>query len=127
LICIIYEGDPSHSVNHSPFATRHSPRFSEPLGDDGFERGIEQALDEGIGRVIAAAGFALVAGGSIEFEAAGVGVDARVHFQQTLIDAAEFFRAEIFVVHRPADVAILNERNRLDGFEEVTVGDKAVE
>ena len=84
-------------------------------------------MAEGIGRVIAAAGFALVAGGSVEFEAAGVGVDARVHFQQTLIDAAEFFRAEILVVHRAADIAILNKSNRLDGFEEVAIGDKAVE
>ena len=84
-------------------------------------------MDEGIRCVIAAAGFTLVTRGGVEFKAAGVGVDARVHFQQTLIDAAEFFRAEILVVHRAADIAILNERNRVDGFEEMAIGNKAVE
>ena len=102
-------------------------RLGQPLGDDGFERGVEQALDEGIGRVIAAAGLALVASGDVEFEAAGVGVDARVHFQQSLIDAAEFFRAEILVIHRPADIAILNETQCVNGFEEMAIGDQAVE
>src|SRR5664279_1120039 len=33
-------------------------RLSQPLGNDGFEGRVEQALDEGIGRVIAAASLA---------------------------------------------------------------------
>ncbi len=102
-------------------------RLGQALGDDGFERGVEQALDEGIGRVIAATGLAFVAGGNVEFKAAGVGVDARVHFQQSLIDAAEFFRAEILVVHRPPDVVVLDECERVNGFEEVAIGNEAVE
>ena len=84
-------------------------------------------MDEGIRCVIAAAGFTLVTRGGVEFKAAGVGVDARVHFQQTLIDAAEFFRTEIFVIHRAADIAILNERDRVNSFKEVAIGDETVE
>ena len=84
-------------------------------------------MDEGIGCVIAAAGLALVTSGDVEFEAAGIGVDARVHLQQSLIDAAEFFRAKVLVVHRSADVAILDESQRVNGFEEVAIGDEAVE
>ena len=45
---------------------------------------------------------------------------------EALIDAAEFFRAEILIVHRPADVAILDECQRVNGFEEVVIGDEAV-
>ncbi len=84
-------------------------------------------MDETVWGVVAATCFAFVAGGGVEFEEAGVGVDSRVHFQQALIDAAEFLRAEVFVVHGPADVAISDKSQGVNGFEEVTIGDEAIE
>jgi hypothetical protein len=78
-------------------------------------------LDEAVGGVVAAGGFAGVAGEFGKREAAAVGADLRGQFQQRRVDAAELFRPKVPVVNRAGDFAVAGEGEMPDGFEEVGV------
>ena len=45
-----------------------------------------------------------------------------MHLQQPLVNAAKLLGAKVLVIHRPADVAILDESERMNGLEEVAIG-----
>ena len=114
------EGEEGLARRSTPCLAAHG------LSHDRIERGVEQALDERVGRVVAAGGLALVAGSGLKLEGAGVGVDVGVQLQQALVDAAELLGAEVAVVHGAADVAILDKCERMDGGEEMAIRDEAV-
>ncbi len=78
-------------------------------------------MHQGIGGVIRTGSLALVAGELGEGEARAVGADLRRECEQALVDAAQFFGAEVPVVHRPQDLALAGEGEVAQGFEEVVV------
>ena len=94
------------------------------LVEQGIEGGVEEALDQGGGRVVGARLLALVAGEHRERVGAVVGVVVGDQLQEGLVDAAEFFRAEVAEVdaaHRAA-VAGLDQGQGADRAEEGLVG-----
>jgi len=50
-----------------------------------------------------------------------------MEFEEPFIDAAEFLRAEVFVVHPAPDIPIAHEGKGVDGFEEVAIGELGIE
>src|SRR5690606_12278746 len=90
---------------------------------------IEQRLNQRTRRVVAAGGLALVAGRSGEREGPRVDVHLRVEFQQRFVHAAEFLRAEVFVIDgaQAANGAIFREGERANSVEQVAVGDLAAD
>ncbi|MCB1099835.1 MAG: hypothetical protein KDN22_29985, partial [Verrucomicrobiae bacterium] len=79
-------------------ASRQSPGFIEASLDDGIKRGVEQALNERVRRVVGAGGFAIIASGGVERKGAGINVDGGMEFEQRFVDGAEFFGTEVAVV-----------------------------
>ena len=96
------------------------------FGDDRLQGGIEQALHEGVVRVIAAGGLALVPGGGLEFEGPGIGIHDGMQFEKAFVNRTEFLRPKVLVVDRPSDISIANECQGMDGFQKVPVGNQAV-
>ena len=85
---------------------RRDPFFGGRRGAHGLveqrvERGVEQALDQRGGRVVGAGLFPLVAGQCLQRVGELLGVVAGDQFQQGLVDAAEFFGAEVAEVDPP--------------------------
>ena len=70
-------------------------RYSLHCLEDRIEGGIQQAVDQAGGRVVAAGGLAFVAGGHVKLECGGVGVDLGVQFQERFVDAAQFLGPEV--------------------------------
>ena len=79
-------------------------------------------MDEAVGGVVAAGGFAGVAGEFGKGEAAAVGADLRSQLQQGGVDATQFFGTEVFVVDSARDFAVASEGEMVDGVQEVGVG-----
>lgn len=83
--------------------------------------GVEEAPDQGRGRVVAAGGLPLVTAGRLQLEARRVGVDLGVELQERLVDTPQLLRAEVLVVHGPADALLDREGERADAVQEVVV------
>src|SRR5215471_16777828 len=71
---------------------------------------------------MAAGGFSFVARVRVQLEPSGVEVQLRVLFEQRFINATELRTADVFVVHRAAEAALLREGERANGLEEMAVG-----
>ena len=62
-----------------------------------------------------------MAGGGLEFERASVGVNLRVEFQEAFVNAAQFFRAHVAVVHRREHTLVVGPTQILHGGQQVSV------
>jgi len=91
------------------------------LVEQGVEGGVEQAEDEACGGVVAPRRLPLVAGGGLELEDGGVGVQRGVELEQGLVDRAQLLGAQVAVVHRPAQAPLVEEGEGAHGVEEVAV------
>ncbi len=56
----------------------------------------------------------------------GFGVDNRVQFKQSFIHAAEFFGAEVFIIHRAQAVFIADEGQRANRFQQIVIRNFAI-
>ena len=92
------------------------------LSHDRLQGRVKQALHERIRCVVAPRCFAFVAGRSVQLKGAAVGIEDRVKFEQSFVDAAELFGAEILIVDRPANGSVLHEGEGVDRREEVAIG-----
>ena len=81
-------------------------------------------MHQRVGRVVGAAGFALVTGGDVQGENAGVGIDEGMQFEQAFIHAAEFFRAEILVINGTANGTDLHKGEGVNGGEQLAIGNE---
>ncbi len=70
---------------------------------------------------MAARRLAFGAGGGCQREGRRVHVELRVQFQQALVNATQFFRSKIAVVHGTAHVAFGGQCQRADGVQQITV------
>ena len=89
---------------------------------DGFEGGVEEAIDERRGGVVAAGGLAVVAGGVFEAQGGDGGADLGDALHEGLVDAAEFVGLDAGPVDGAADVAVLDDAEGFEGVKEVLVG-----
>lgn len=90
----------------------------------GIQGGIEQALDQGGGCVVGTRLLPFVAGENFKGVGPLVGVVVRDQFKQRLVDAAEFFGAQVAEVHpaQRAAVAGLDQGQRADRGQQRLVG-----
>jgi hypothetical protein len=115
----------------SPLTIRHSPGIVEPIGDDRFQRGLDEFHDQGVRGVIGAGGFPGVSGGGTRIgdadkpEGACGEVDGGDEFEQGFIDGAEFLGAHVAVVDGGAFAGFLVEEPAqfAHGGEEVAIGE----
>ena len=94
------------------------PCVLDGLLDHRVEGRIEQHLDQAGGGVIAAGGLALVAGSRGQLEGAGIAVEERVQLEQRFVHAAQLFRSQVLVIHRPPAAAFNGEGQRTDGVQQ---------
>lgn len=87
------------------------------------ERGVEEARNERVRRVVAPGRLPLVPRDDFEGERPGVRVEDGGKLQQRLVDAPEFLRPEVPVVNGCEARALIHIGESADGVEEVAVGD----
>lgn len=96
------------------------------LLDDRVERGLEQLVDQRRGRVVRAGGLALVAAQVLQPEAGFGSINLGFEFEQRLVDASQFFRAEVLVVDAvDASFLVPEGGEEADGRQEALVGEFA--
>lgn len=76
----------------------------ESFLDHRLQSGVEKALHQRVGGVVAAGRLAFVARRGMETERGAVRGELRDELEQRFVDAAELFGAKVAVVHRSAPV-----------------------
>ena len=124
---ICHEVGAARSFHHSPFSLRHSLRLRHAEADHRVQRRIQQFLNEGIRRVVGAAGLAGVALGqslrrqSNESEPPGRDIDGGNEFEQAFVHRAQFLWPHIAVVDGGQTSALTRPTKRVHGVEESPV------
>ena len=93
--------------------------------EDRVQGAIEKRLDQAIGRVVAARGFALVAFGLVtlgEGEAAALIDQDGSEFEKAFVDGAEFFGLHVAPVDGDEARVFFEPRQTVDGFHQCAIG-----